>query len=292
MKFQKKIAVKFASAVLETVIELFYPPRCPVCDALLLPGGSTQSRTTASVGMQSDKVRLSEKEEADRAAAAGDMVCKEVYETENGICISCRKKIIRIAEPVCKKCGKPLSDERKEYCGDCARKHHSYRQGKAVFLYKGEMRQSMYRFKYNNRREYATFYADEAAAQYAGWIRRRKIEAIVPVPMYPGKKRRRGYNQAEVFARALGRKLEIPVETKLVKRIRDTTPQKELNDSERRKNLKNAFRATTHKMQYHQILLVDDIYTTGSTMDAVAEELLLAGAKNIYYICISIGQGS
>lgn len=292
MKIQKKIVVKFARAALEAVTELFYPPRCPVCDELLLPEGSTPGRTRVSGGIQRYKMCLPEKKETNREAASEYRVRKEVYEIENGICTSCRKKIIRIAEPVCKKCGKPLSDERKEYCGDCVRKHHSYRQGKAVFLYKGEMRQSMYRFKYNNRREYASFFAAEAAAQYAGWIRRRKIEAIVPVPMYPGKKCRRGYNQAEVFARALGRKLEIPVETKLVKRIRDTTPQKELNDSERRKNLQNAFQVMTQNIQYHQLLLVDDIYTTGSTMDAVTEVLLLAGVKNIYYICISIGQGS
>lgn len=241
-----------AYAVLETIAGLLYPPRCPVCDGLLFPERGR---------------RL-------------------------GICLSCEKKITRITEPVCKKCGKPLSDERKEYCGDCARKPHSYRQGKAVFLYKGEMRQSMYRFKYSNRREYAAFYADEAAAQYAEWIRRRNIEVIVPIPMYPPKCRRRGYNQAEVFARALGRKLNLPVDTKLVKRTRDTTPQKELNDSQRRNNLKDAFRVTGKRTDCKQILLADDIYTTGSTMDAVAEALLSAGAENIYYICISIGQGS
>lgn len=258
MNFQKKIFVKYVYAILKTAAELLYPPRCPVCDELLSPG-------------------------------------------KNAICISCEKKITRITELVCKKCGKPLSNERKEYCGDCARKHHSYRQGKAVFLYKGEMRQSLYRFKYSNRREYASFYAGEAVSQYASWVRRREIEVIVPIPMYTGKKRRRGYNQAEVFAKALGRKMDIPVETKLVKRTRDTIPQKELNDNERKKNLKNAFQVTTQKTQknqkvqknqYKQVLLVDDIYTTGSTMDAVAEVLLSSGAQNIYYICISIGQGN
>lgn len=225
----------------------FYPLHCPICDAVLEPGGQ--------------------------------------------ICPDCRKKVERAVEPVCKSCGKPLENERKEYCRDCAGKTHKYRQGKAVFIYKEGIRKSMYRFKYGNKREYAVFYAKEAAALYRGWVRKNDIEVIVPIPMYPGKKRRRGYNQAEVFARALGRELEIPVETGLVRRVRNTVPQKELNDRERRRNLKNAFQLASNIVKYSQILLVDDIYTTGSTMDAVAEVLLSADVQNVFYICISIGAG-
>ena len=256
-------------AVLEAAAELLYPPRCPLCDELL-PVSKISTWSVSSKALMQDKLPAS----------------------KNRICTLCERKIVRIAEPVCKKCGKPLSDERKEYCGDCTGKKHSYRQGKALFLYKGEMHQSMYRFKYSNCRDYALFYAEEAATRYADWICYRKIEAIVPIPMYPAKKRRRGYNQAEVFAGALGRKLQIPVEMGLVKRTRDTTPQKELSESRRKKNLKNAFCVTRERVAYRQILLVDDIYTTGSTMDAVTEILLAAGAQNIYYICICIGQGN
>lgn len=218
-------------------------------------------------------------------------VCDELLWPGTQICGGCEKEIRRIAEPVCKRCGKPLRDVRTEYCGDCRRKEHKFCQGKAVFVYEGKIRQSMYRFKYSNKREYADFYGKEAARLYTDWIRKRKIEVIVPIPMYPGKKRRRGYNQAEVFARALGRELGILVDTRLVKRVRNTVPQKELNDRERRNNLKNAFQLLPNIVKYNQILLVDDIYTTGSTMDAVTETLLFAGAKNIYFICISIGAG-
>lgn len=149
----------------------------------------------------------------------------------------------------------------------------------------------MYRFKYSNRREYAVFYAKEAARLYGDWIKKNHIEVIVPIPMYQGKKRRRGYNQAEVFARALGAELKLPVNDRIVRRVRDTRPQKELNDRERRYNLKNAFQFTPDIVKYNQILLVDDIYTTGSTIDTVADILLSGGAKTIYYICISIGAG-
>lgn len=196
-----------------------------------------------------------------------------------------------VYEPVCKKCGKPIENNRQEYCGDCTGKKHSYQQGKAVFLYRAGIKKSMYRFKYSNRREYALFYARRAAHMYGDWVLKNKIEVIVPIPMYSGKRRRRGYNQAEVFARALGKELGIPVDAGIVKRIRNTMPQKSLNDKERQRNLKNAFQLATNIVKYSQILLVDDIYTTGSTMDAVADVLLCGGAQNIYYICISIGSG-
>lgn len=243
---KKKMKQKVYTAE-KKILDFVYPPRCPGCDRLLIPG---------------------------------DCICED-----------CSKTIKRVTEPVCKRCGKPMENPRKEYCADCFGKKHQYRQGKAVFIYEGNIKQSMYRFKYSNKREYADFYAVEAANLYADWIKRRQIEVIIPIPMYRKKQRRRGYNQAEVFAKALGRELGITVDTKVVKRVRDTIPQKELNDKERRHNLKNAFQLVPNIVRYKEILLVDDIYTTGSTMDAVTEVLLSAGVKNVYYICISIGMG-
>lgn len=218
-------------------------------------------------------------------------VCDEILAPGKLICPSCEKEASPVTEPVCKKCGKPMENEKREYCGDCSQKKHVYKQGKAVFVYKLGIKKSMYRFKYSNRREYAAFYAKRAAEVHGDWVRRRAVEVIVPVPMYVGKKRRRGYDQAEIFARALGRELEIPVNTRLVRRVRNTTPQKELSGKERQRNLKNAFQLTQDIVKYTQILLVDDIYTTGSTIDAVAATLISGGAEDIYYICISIGAG-
>lgn len=217
--------------------------------------------------------------------------CDQLLKPGQMICDICDENIRRVAEPVCKRCGKPLENERQEYCIDCIRKEHRYRQGKAVFRYEGNIKQSMYRFKYAGKREYARFYAQEAVRLYNNWIKERQIEVIIPIPMYSKKKRQRGYNQAEIFAKALGKELEIPVETGAVKRIKNTVPQKQLNDKERKQNLKNAFQLAPNIVNYKQILVVDDIYTTGSTMDAVAEILSSVGEKNIYYICISIGMG-
>ncbi len=218
-------------------------------------------------------------------------ICDEAILYGEKICGSCVDKLPYIKEPFCKKCGKQLEDERQEYCSDCEKKPHNYIQGKAVFSYRKEMKLSMYRFKYSNKREYAQFYAGEAVKQCGMWIERRGIEAIVPIPMFPAKKRARGYNQAEVFAKALGSELGLPVEKNLVKRVRNTKPQKTLNDRQRKDNLKGAFQVRTNIVKYSKILLVDDIYTTGATIDAVAETLQKVGVTEVYFVSICIGEG-
>ncbi|MBP3489138.1 MAG: ComF family protein [Roseburia sp.] len=218
-------------------------------------------------------------------------VCDELSDTGGMLCMACTGRIQTVKEPVCKRCGKPLANERQEYCADCRKKKHAYRQGKAVFVYQGAIRSSMYRFKYAGRREYAAYYAKEAAKLYGDWVKRNQIEVIVPVPMYLRKRRQRGYNQAEVFARALGRELGLLVDAGVVRRVKNTVPQKELNDRERVRNLKNAFQLASDIVKYKCILLVDDIYTTGSTVDEVTEVLLAGGVQCVYYICISIGAG-
>ena len=162
--------------------------------------------------------------------------------------------------------------------------------GKAIFVYQGAIKQSLYRFKYANKREYAQFFAKEAVRLYGSWITKNKIELIVPVPMYPKKKRKRGYNQAESFAKELSILTRIPVDTKWIERVRDTTPQKTLNKHERKNNLKNAFQTRKSIVQYRQrILIVDDIYTTGSTIEEVTGCLKEAGVENVFILSVAIG---
>lgn len=220
-------------------------------------------------------------------------VCDEIvaFEDRGKVHPECRKKLFYITGAVCMKCGQPVDNARVEFCFDCGKKHHHYRQGKGVFLYKGDIKQTMYRFKYSNKREYAAFFAGIAAEQYTEWMQRIGAEVIVPVPMYRRKQKLRGYNQAEVFARELSRRTGIPYRMDLVSRTRDTKPQKNLNDTERKNNLKNAFHVSQDIVKYRYILLVDDIYTTGSTVDAIAQAILQTGVIDIYSLSICIGKG-
>lgn len=223
------------------------------------------------------------------------VVCDQITEKkERHMHFRCRGMLFEVTGPVCLHCGRPVSNESIEYCFDCSRqKVSSFRQGKALYLYRGQMKQTMYRFKYANKREYAQFFAKKAVDAYGDWIIKNKVEAIISVPMYPKKKKRRGYNQAEVFAKALAKQLEgsVAYEKNAVCRVKNTLPMKELNDIERKNNLKNAFQCHKNIVKYNRVLLVDDIYTTGSTAEAVSKELLSAGVKEIFVMSICIGKG-
>ncbi|MEG0963692.1 MAG: ComF family protein, partial [Lachnospiraceae bacterium] len=207
------------------------------------------------------------------------------------VCTACEKKLEYVTEPVCKKCGKPIENEQQEYCYDCKKHNKEYQQGKAVWVHKGEVKASIYRFKYQNRQEYARYYAQEMVRIYGRWITSCCIDGIVPIPIHKSKRRQRGYNQAELIAREIGRTMGIAVYPDLLIRVRKTKAQKELNEQERKKNLKKAFIAKENKVQLSYILLVDDIYTTGSTMNEAANELKSTGVTGVYCICVSIGRG-
>ena len=89
----------------------------------------------------------------------------------------------------------------------------------------------------------------------------------------------------------MGERLGIPVEEKLLIRLKKTSPQKELNDSARRENLKNAFQVCGNDVKLKRVVLIDDIYTTGSTLDAAAAALLASGVEKVYFLSICIGRG-
>ena len=207
------------------------------------------------------------------------------------VCKECKGEIAYIEEPICKKCGKPIRYEENEYCSDCETTKFHYEQGRSVWLHTGKVRWSIYQFKYYNRRIYGKFYAQELFRLHGQWIKSKGIDVIIPVPLHKKKKRLRGYNQSELVARHLGRLMNIPVNERAVIRVRNTKPQKELSHKERRKNLQDAFQLTKHWKGEKNVLLIDDIYTTGNTIDSVAKLLREKGVNKVWFLTISIGQG-
>lgn len=192
---------------------------------------------------------------------------------------------------MCFKCGKQLDEEEREFCRDCAVKKHNFDRGVAAFSYSDAMKKSMYAFKYNNRREYAGFYAKELIERYGDIIKGWRAQALIPVPLHPSRYRSRGYNQAEVLAREIGRQTGIKVDTETLVRIKKTTPQKELNDRERNINIENAFQIAKNGVKYKNVIVVDDIYTTGATVDGCALALKAGGADRVYFMSVCIGNG-
>lgn len=189
----------------------------------------------------------------------------------------------------CLKCGKPLLYGDAEFCRDCRKGNHLFDRGFSLYPYR-TVSGAIYRFKYAGRQEYADFFAEEMERHLGPQIRSLHADLVIPVPMYGPKENKRGYNQAAVLARAIGKTFSIPVNERAVKRLRNTIPMKELSDLARRRNLKKAFIVTQNDVKLKKIILIDDIYTTGTTVDHVSWQLRKAGASNIYVLTVAIGQ--
>ncbi len=217
-------------------------------------------------------------------------LCDDVLKTgRKYVCEACEKKAVYIREPYCLKCGKALSSG-EEYCEDCREREHVFIQGRAVFDY-GSISDSLFRFKNKGRVEYAKFYADAIWREKGDYIRLISPEVFVPVPIYRARMRERGYNQAEEISKALSALSGIPTDTTLVERVRRTAPLKNLNPSERQNNLKNAFKVGINDVKLKTIMIIDDIYTTGSTIDEIARTILGSFPCDIYFLTVTIGRG-
>lgn len=222
-------------------------------------------------------------------------ICGKAPDIEAGVrrrvCADCERKLTYIGEHRCMKCGKELEDSDRQYCYDCSRTKHIYTQGIAVFAYTEGIKQSIYRYKYKGRREYAVWYGEQAVkkckAQIAVW----NPDVIIPIPLHANKLKKRGYNQAELFAVEIGRNTGIPVNSDYLVRERNTAPMKALSENERIKNLEKAFIIKNNGVKYNKVMLADDIYTTGATVDACAKRLKEAGIEQIYCVSLCAGRG-
>ena len=210
-------------------------------------------------------------------------------EKEMGFCKACAKKIQLVGPNYCMTCGVPVNED-EQYCNTCQNTKHYFDQNRAIFRYTGDMKDAMYRFKYANRRCYGKTFVWHAMKIYGNWIKEMDFDVIIPVPMYEKKKRKRGYNQAEVYAKAVSAHLHIPVFRDAVRRVRNTAPMKELDARGRRNNLKKAFIIAKNDVKFKCVLIIDDIYTTGSTIDEIAHEFRMAGVQKIYCLTLAIGQ--
>ena len=217
-------------------------------------------------------------------------VCDTVLPFGGGkICASCAEKLVPVRDPRCMKCGRMLYSNSAEYCRDCADVKHAFDRAVSAFVYNDAMQESIFRYKYGGRKEYADFYA-ETMAQYLGKeIRSFKADALIPVPLHKSRLRKRGFNQSALIARKLGKILDIDVAEKLVERVKRTSPQKNLNREERRKNLKRAFKISKNDVKLTRVIIVDDIYTTGSTVDEIALLLRAAGVREVYVATLCSG---
>ena len=214
-------------------------------------------------------------------------VCTEVLpvkEWDALLCGTCREKTPFVPADRCMGCG--METKRAGLCADCIRRF-PFSDCMAAFPY-GEVRSAIRLFKYEGVKSFGgrlgSLMGDFLLLNRPEWAER--ADGILPIPLHPKKLKRRGFNQAELLACAISEKTGIPLFSDLLERKEDTVPQSTLSVEERKKNLKDGFRLTG-EVAGKTILLVDDIFTTGTTCGECARTLLRGGAKEVFVYCLS-----
>jgi len=157
---------------------------------------------------------------------------------------------------------------------------------RSPYAFEGVMKQAVYRLKYGQWK----VLAEPLGGLLAQYMTARPIpaDALVPVPLHPRRLRERGYNQSALLAQELGRIMNIPVVHSALQRIRDSRPQvKAANASERRRNVQGAFECRGESLRSRRVVIVDDVCTTGATLDACATAALKAGAHSAWGLALA-----
>ena len=243
----------------------------------------------------------------------GKILPKKITQGEEPpfICSFCEKKLHYPEEPRCLCCSKSVSDPEEEFCEDCRKRKRFFDHGKSLLIHDDYARRILYDLKFGNRRDNADFLGYEMAKQFGDMLSLWNVQALIPVPLHPRRFRQRGYNQAEEIAKKFSYWLEelygtpdavakngvasamtnepwhLPVDTDLLQRTAYTRPQREFGATERARNVAGAFRASAFA-RYHSVVLIDDIYTSGATLDACARELKRAGVECVYFLTASV----
>lgn len=211
--------------------------------------------------------------------------CDErILEKGRIICKNCEQAMRPLQLPVCPRCGEedsPAASGGK--CPSCPRGTIYFDAARAATLYQGPAVAVLERFKYRTRAEYAQVIIPFLLDAITRYYRHIAVDALVPVPLHKTRRRERGYNQAELLTQGLGSVLGIPTTPSILRRIRHTPSQTRLDRRARAENVKGAFAVTEPTvMGGKTILLIDDVYTTGATLNECARVLREAGAHAVY----------
>jgi ComF family protein len=199
------------------------------------------------------------------------------------ICPTCRERLPLVASPLCSICGIPFIGTGGDHrCGACLTHPPHFDTARARYLYEGPIRDLIHSFKYSQLTHLRHPLALLALEGVSGLVSEHDPHLIVPVPLHRSRLRQRGFNQAALLGRVLSRRLSLPMLPDALVRIRPTEPQIKLSAAERRTNVKGAFTVKRPALiAGKRILLLDDVMTTGSTMDECAKELKKAGADGV-----------
>jgi len=246
--FAERVKALNWESLVEQVLKLLYPPRCGVCNRFC----------------------------------------------DDAICHECKGRWNLLSHPYCRWCGKPFDPRAKSspLCGFCLQGRYKFDYARSAVIYEGFGRETVHAFKFRRKPRLAQPMGElmaevlnralngENGLLPSPW---RRPDTIIPVPLHFKTQRDRGYNQSALLAEVVGRIHDIPVATDLLVQVRPMKPQATLGESERWENVKGAFDVAKRQMVKGMVVvIVDDVMTTGATLNECAKVLKSAGAKEVY----------
>ena len=235
------------------LIDILYPPRCHLCGRFLHP-------------------------------AEGPLQPEH-------LCADCRAALASVTHPLCTVCGIPFSAStcQDHLCENCLRSNPWYDLVRAPYLYSGPLMEAVQRFKYKSETYLISTLGPLLSSFAQGWIPHPQGMLTIPVPLHRRRLRERGFNQSLLLARAVSSHLGAKLDFLTLVRRRYTAAQTGLSKEKRKKNVKDAFLVVNpERVKGEVILLIDDVFTTGHTLNECARTLKRAGARAV--ICLTLAR--
>lgn len=206
----------------------------------------------------------------------------EIFDTKTYLCADCEKSLPFLKGNLCLHCNEPITGSGK-YCLHC--KGKKFECGKIIspFEYDGIVKKFIVGLKYENKKYFADCLSTFMATSFLKELL--PCDIVTCVPLCDKRFKERGYNQADILASQFANKINIEYNPNLLKRVKDTPTQTKLSQTDRKKNMIDAFKVVDKKLVKDKIIvLVDDVYTTGATTSECAKKLNKAGAKCVYAV--------
>lgn len=208
--------------------------------------------------------------------------CRKVGEI---LCQDCLDKVNWVEEPICQNCGRTVSLSTR-HCISCRKRPLPLNQIRAAVLFDNIIPDTIHQLKYRNTFALAEPLGKLMVQAWPNWYT--NIDIVIPIPLHAQRQKKRGYNQSALLVETFCRELSLSSNQQVLLRTRQTPPQVGLNAEERRTNVNGAFAIKNqHLIKGGDVLLVDDVCTTGATLVAAAEVLLAAGVNSVSAYCLA-----
>ena len=196
-----------------------------------------------------------------------------------GLCPECEKTSVKLGTDICGKCGRALANEA-EFCDTCIRNERAFVRARSCYVYEGAPKKFVYRLKFGGRRYLAAFIAEAMVDRYLDCDF--ECDCVVAVPLSAKRKRKRGYNQAELIAEELSSRLKLPLIDGALVKTKENKSQAKLKRREREENVRGVYEVTAPEaFKGRRVLVVDDVMTTGATLGEVSRVLYKAKAWSV-----------